>query len=376
VDRFPRLALLSQHWDGLISAAIFIRNDGELSALQEFQRSKIYAHTKQNVDFHLLFANENQDYPINVLRNLALDHVRPESDYVLCLDVDFIPSEGAYAYIRDFLKSVQNGTFQVPDKEEIAFVVASFEIDGLTPDTVDELLPPNKRALLPLIKNQMARQVHVKFAPEAQGPTNYTHWEETNTPYEVRYQGHYEPYYFVSTHHNLLRYDARFKGYGFDKASHTYEMQRKSPLPPPPPAAATAFVVIPEVFVTHVDHEEQAWKAQQPHIMTRVWMNMYAFMVEIEKSIFMLKNNNNNSASDETISETVAAMAHEKKVEFQFADLQDFDFLDWAAQEEHPIFQPKSMRLKKIGFVCAGVAIVMLAFQVFFKDEVSKAHDV
>lgn len=126
VDRFSRLSHLSSRWAGrnimtllipltligLISVAVYIRDEFELLQLDSFLADNRYRHVTHNVDIHLLFSDlqvyfccfvlkikicTQPDYPINVLRNLALDAARTK--YVISLDVDFLPNVGMHAYL-------------------------------------------------------------------------------------------------------------------------------------------------------------------------------------------------------------------------------------------------------------------------------------
>ncbi len=85
----------------MISAALIIDNDIQTKELLQQLISK---YKLPNVDLHLLYSSDNSNptvnstYPVNILRNLALDSVRTE--YVLLLDIDWMVSEELYEYIR------------------------------------------------------------------------------------------------------------------------------------------------------------------------------------------------------------------------------------------------------------------------------------
>ncbi len=112
---------MSQSWrGGLISAAVYIKHSQDERKFREFT-----AHTfLHNVDYHLVsepiplqeeipspldnnininnnnINNNNNNalplrlFPVNILRNVALDNAL--TDWVLLLDVDFVPSLSLY----------------------------------------------------------------------------------------------------------------------------------------------------------------------------------------------------------------------------------------------------------------------------------------
>ncbi len=51
---------------------------------------KIVAPFMHRIDFHFVAASQGP-YPVNAMRNVALDHARTR--YVLLADIDFFPSE-------------------------------------------------------------------------------------------------------------------------------------------------------------------------------------------------------------------------------------------------------------------------------------------
>lgn len=83
----------------------------------------------------------------------------------------------------------------------------------------------------------------------AHKPTNYSHFLTTSEPYSAVYSFPWEPY-FIADKAYLPRYDARFAGYGNDKAVQTYEMNLRG----------FKFVVMPDAFVIHIEHEAGPWR--------------------------------------------------------------------------------------------------------------------
>ncbi len=73
-------------------------------------------------------------------------------------------------------------------------------------------------------------------------------------------------------------------------------------------------------------------------------MNVYSFMVEIEKRLH----------NDTT---------------FEFSQLRDFNFMDWADSSFNlPVLQSKSVKLKRIIMLLVGCLLLLCMFQTFVKN--------
>ena len=101
LDKFDRLSNMLGRWDGPISCAVYLRDMKEilqLNLLMQQQDEKFY----NLVTIHVLLEKEpvNPDYPINLMRNLALFNI--ETEMFLLIDVDFATSSTAYDYLNNF----------------------------------------------------------------------------------------------------------------------------------------------------------------------------------------------------------------------------------------------------------------------------------
>lgn len=63
------------------------------------------------------------------------------------------------------------------------------------------------------------------------GPTNYPKWYKAEEPYMVDYSKQYEPY-IIGIKSHLPPYEARFRGYGYNKVCDTF-LRALSPLHAP-----------------------------------------------------------------------------------------------------------------------------------------------
>ncbi|KAL6058313.1 Glycosyltransferase-like 1B, variant 2 [Balamuthia mandrillaris] len=193
-DRLYALRLMAETWGGPISAAVFLlRPESEIMEIKKLQSSS--EMVRNNVDFHLVFSNEEGQYgfhtlglyPVNTLRNVAMN--RSRTGHALVLDVDFVTSFGA----RDNLRKMWM-QLHIP---HTAFVVPAFEMPN-----VDLLsMPQTKEKLVEMARNGYIKQVHRDKWYPAHGPTNYAKWYVSKEAYDIKHQKDYEPYM-------LLRKDA------------------------------------------------------------------------------------------------------------------------------------------------------------------------
>ncbi len=83
----------------------------------------------------------------------------------------------------------------------------------------------------------------------AHNATDYPRFMAASEPYHANYAFPWEPY-FIADKSDLPRYDARFAGYGNDKAVQTYEMSWRN----------FKFLVMPDAFIIHIEHEAGPWR--------------------------------------------------------------------------------------------------------------------
>ncbi|KAF2077483.1 hypothetical protein CYY_001182 [Polysphondylium violaceum] len=255
ISRLDRLTECSKNWDGLISVAIYIKEEADVDKLKQLLRMPQHKSLAENTDIHLVFKHFNdKPYPINYLRNVAIDYSR--TDYVFVLDIDFVPSPNAHHIMREAL---QNNPALLNDPKSV-IAVAPFEIDGYDLDNTYRL-PDNKETMISLIAQDAARQIHVRFAPEAHEATDYKSWETATDIYKATYMNHWEPYtVFRKT---ALQFDPRFSGYGWDKVSHSYHLS----------LLGYNFYVFPEVFIVHLYHPSAPWSKRTDEDHLQIWFN-------------------------------------------------------------------------------------------------------
>jgi glycosyltransferase-like protein LARGE len=257
-DRLPRLAAAIEAWRGPVSAAIYVDAPaGSAAAAQaeadfraalrhlslelasQLTVSLLYQHPPP-LDAAPGSAEEYATlYPINALRNLAVDSA--STDLVFLLDTDFVPSAG----LLTELTRCRQPLLHALSTTRTAAVVPAFEVDPAHP------LPHAQASLASLAGRAAASPFHVGHFPRGHGPTDAKRWMSADQPYQIQFQEYYEPY-IIASRRWLPRLDERFRGYGMNKVSHLYAVA----------AAGALFLVLPTHFMAAHEHPKSgAWHA-------------------------------------------------------------------------------------------------------------------
>ena len=130
-------------------------------------------------------------YPVNFLRNVALNNSPESSPYVFIVDVDFIFSPLLYDTIQPHLRllEISDGG---PNLVKQAFVVPAFGINAARYENYS--IPRNKSELLSDWANGFVEPFLRTKWREGQKNTDYIQWVDSKKVYEVQYQMNYEPY--------------------------------------------------------------------------------------------------------------------------------------------------------------------------------------
>ncbi|XP_047539098.1 xylosyl- and glucuronyltransferase LARGE2s-like [Vanessa atalanta] len=233
MDRLQFLERLVKHWDGPLSAAIYL-SDCEVTKLESFIRDwSSTLSSRNNIGYHLVFKHDSVHYPVNYLRNIALENVN--TPYVFLMDVDFVPMAGLYEHLRTATKLIN------PYPQKKCLVVPAFETQRYRASP-----PRYKEELLSRLSTSNSHgdvgQFRAREWPRGHRATNYLKWTTATAPYEIEWQSDYEPYLVV--HRTVPKYDTRFSGFGWNKVSHSVELR----------ARGWRAVVLPGAFVVHTPH--------------------------------------------------------------------------------------------------------------------------
>jgi len=270
LNKFDRLASLVDRWNGPVSCAVYLPNEEailQLGLVVEQQSQKFH----DLVTVHLLLEKEplKSDYPVNMLRNLALFNI--ETEYFLLSDVDFMTSQNAHDYLIDFFRRQQ-------DRSKIhstLYVLPAFDVFGKKKDLNTMLtdvkeVPQTKDKLLDTISKKEAETFHEYWAPGHRA-TNFDKWYQCNSNngtdpsaelYPINYEFMFEPY-VVGTIHAVHRFDERYRGFGMNKVTWVKEADLRG----------YEFQVLCDVFVAHMYHPGR--KEREPSPDTKIVTEWY-----------------------------------------------------------------------------------------------------
>lgn len=209
-NKFRMLSELADGWNGPISCAVYLQ--GEASIQKFFSLVQ-----EQNQNFHKMVTLHvmierpypGALYPINHLRNLALDNI--DTEYFFYVDADFRPSYACHDYLKDFFAKNDD-----PKRFSTLYVVPAFEMAMKGRDVTS--FPTVKSELMKLLSSGKAQGFHMDYFAPGHGSTNFEHWYECQPQetYPIKYQFMFEPY-VVGSRHGLHRFDDRLRGYGLNK---------------------------------------------------------------------------------------------------------------------------------------------------------------
>jgi len=283
LDRLPRLREQALAFgNNPVSVAVYVPypaqsktegSDDVLSSLRQFH-AELAENGARRVTISLLFGNAPSSsdydnmYPINSLRNVALDAATTE--LVFLVDVDYVPSrELALLASADASAASPYQAYREMCEHGDVLAVLAFEVQH------DLRALPETRKDIEELWHRQGRwdsRAHVEVFhftnfPNRHLPSNFERWFYAEEPYAVEYHGTriegYDSYarhismfepYAIASRARVPRYDERFRGYGFNKISHAHEWA----------AGGATFWVLPHVFMTAREHAPS-------DVMKRMW---------------------------------------------------------------------------------------------------------
>uniref|UniRef100_A0A8D8SAD0 Glycosyltransferase-like protein LARGE2 n=1 Tax=Cacopsylla melanoneura TaxID=428564 RepID=A0A8D8SAD0_9HEMI len=228
MDRLQMVELLFKHWEGPISLTLYM-SDAEAQQFLSYAGNSEALRSRYNIGYHVVY-KEGNFYPINMLRNVALDQVN--TPYVFLLDIDFLPMLGLYSY----LKSTIRGMDIMHDRKKV-LVVPAFETQRYR-----TAFPSSKQSLVSMLAEGALYTFRYHVWRQGHAPTNYTRWINATAPYRIDWAPDFEPY--IVAHRDLPRYDTRFVGFGWNKVSHIMQLF----------VSNYQFFVLPDAFIIHLPH--------------------------------------------------------------------------------------------------------------------------
>ena len=274
VNKLSRIKAILQRWRAPISCAVYITNETDLESFVDIVEQETQSDHEglwtRFVSLHVVVepvddrSENKKEYPIHMLRSLALKHV--QTDYVLLLDVDFVPSEGANDRITRIMRSQEqkeqterrisnNSDGDVSKHFKTLYIMPAFEqfpVKGTKIVSDVTTVPKTKKELINAFEQKRVDIFHNGWKP-GHGATNFSHWfslaeskdeEAIHQPYWVPYScNKFEPYVVARKDH-LPLFFPEYRGSGFNKASLIVECV----------LLGFKFRVFPDDFVVHMNH--------------------------------------------------------------------------------------------------------------------------
>ncbi|CAH1792296.1 unnamed protein product [Owenia fusiformis] len=227
-------------WKGPVSVALYVPNEEKNQDIKPANIAETLKNFKYCCAVTVVYgAYQHEKYPINHLRNLAMEQVRTE--YMLLVDADFYISPN---FIESFQLSIINESSPIN-----AYVIPAFEYSH---GQNMEPLAKSKKELVTLLHQPRAsiQPFRRHESEKSHKSTDYQRWYTSSTLYPIRdYQMAYEPYLVLKTSTKKeLKYDERFDGYGMNKISFIMELI----------AAGYNFKVLPYCWATHLPHHSSS----------------------------------------------------------------------------------------------------------------------
>jgi len=266
---------------------------------------------------HIAKSDQERDleYPINQLRNEALDFVT--SSHVLVLDMDMIPSENLHKSVLDAIALAIERRMDDDGDNGLdpldAIVVPAFERKMMSPpcETLDECHEyiEQDESFIPKTMEELKKNILNKECIVFQSDVNWEGHFDTNTKewlessysdsnalkiIDCFHSQRYEPYVVLpwcALERNvkmlIMRragprstyYDERFVGYGKNKIQNISHLRKKG----------YVFMVMPPTgFLTHYPHPEsrtkEVWNNKQKHDLHEKMDTLYStYLRELEK---------------------------------------------------------------------------------------------
>jgi hypothetical protein len=194
------------------------------------------------------------DYPVNVLRNMALTKV--QTSHIAYVDVDFWESTDLYTNLMQ--NQVRHALAMDP---KAALVVPAFMMLRQCrelrecPENNIPIMPHDKEELFDLFRHKNATQ----FDPSnrgGHGSTRYRDWMDQSSeellPISCVLSNRYEPYLVVRYCQDLPPFQTAFSGYGKNKMTWVMQLVR----------SGYAFWQLGESFLVHYPHLDSSARLQ------------------------------------------------------------------------------------------------------------------
>jgi hypothetical protein len=257
VSKLERLLYQIEKWAGPTSVAMYLSSKEQIREFLDWYRDNSDL-LRPYTTFHVVLERpaDNVPYPHNILRNLALDHVK--TDYFLALDVDFLMNRNCHSEMKTLI-ATHTPTRHALKHNKTLFVLPAFERFDFGHDLTPDLIPDTKAGLKIMLENGTVAPFHLDVFPPGHGPTDFPKWldlpdkgESPGPPqpdeavsYPIDFVHKFEPY-VLGYRFGVPRYWPYFRGFGFDKLSWLMEAHY----------AGYRYEVLHDYFVVHMNHDK------------------------------------------------------------------------------------------------------------------------
>ena len=259
-DRISNIAALLESWSGLVNLAYFIGNDTDLDLLEFILKDN---PGRSRLTTHVVWENEGEPFPINVLRNIA--NYAAVTTHLFPFDIDFMPSTGLREKVLSYHTLLESSYLGI---SKTMLVVPALEADhGKSSEAHQKALEEEQKfahASIEDIKGMIVSKslkVFHDHCQKCQGATDIKRWLKADDPYALNREDYgsipqeYEPYVIVPNRINragddeqaFILWDEVFDGYGRDKTIYYFHLRQ---------FFGYTFSVIPDACMLHRYHEK------------------------------------------------------------------------------------------------------------------------
>jgi glycosyltransferase-like protein LARGE len=200
--RWPHFVRLASSWTGPIVAAVYV-SDAELAELSQLLHELTAMPSTFQLQIDVLFKDDSRPYPVNKLRNAALQAA--QTTHVFMLDVDLTPTIDTYFSIRQQLSQLGSlRAMVIPALESASYNQPRLSLE-------EAVHGYRSGALRPFRQTEW---------PSGHRATDFELWsQKKEMAYPVQWEAGFEPY-VVLPRRALLRYPEVLDGFGWNKVSY------------------------------------------------------------------------------------------------------------------------------------------------------------
>jgi len=263
-SRLDSLTAVARNWKGHMSITFHVSKKSKLEDIRSLQTAlQKNPDLASNGDIHVVV--DDLPYQFNLWRNIA--RMYSPSEYVIMLDVDFVPDAQLYDRLMENWEVMQRDM----DNRK-AFIIPAFQFkEGHERNKI----PKKKAEMVKLLRQDKAELFHADWFP-GHGFTDVEKWMNRRAedgPYQVtKFDKNFEPYLIYSQKAPFC--DEKFVGYGLNKCACVFEMY----------ASGFSFYVLSDSFLFHRPHEGPLWDPNSRRMIetTKNRETMKRFMADLE----------------------------------------------------------------------------------------------